>query len=240
MDIIITGATGGIGSCLVRQLCSYKKANRIYCIFRNANKFNAIYPKLNKKMVIKKRTMFPQKDIEHLIADLNADASSDISCVFSAFSISPIKRIGSFSRKELQDNLTINLMDLVMLTNALIKYKIETGSKLKLINFDSGAAYRALEGWSLYSASKAYVNMFLKTVQLENPDIQVVSYEPGVVDTAMQEEIRRTKREIFNDVDTFKEYFNNGDLRNPEDIAEDIIKRFILEWDTDSFSAGYK
>lgn len=240
MDVIITGSTGGIGSCLAKQLWVHEEIKRIYCMFRNENKFNTIYSEMNKKIVMEKRTMFPQKDIERLVVHLNANIAQNIVCVFSAFSISPIKRIGDFSKQELQDNLAINLVDLVMLTNALIKYKTETGTKLKLINFDSGAANKPLEGWSLYSASKAYINMFLKTAQLENPDIQVVSYEPGVVNTAMQAEIRRTKREIFSDVDTFKEYFSNGFLRKPETIAEDIIKRFILDWDTDSFFACYK
>lgn len=54
--------------------------------------------------------------------------------------------------------------------------------RAKVLCIDSRAVYKLIEGWGLYCASKACVSMFLQTVHLENPDIKILLYEPGVVD----------------------------------------------------------
>lgn len=239
MDVIITGSTGGIGACLVNQMLSNEYINRIYCQFRDKKKFDKIFQNITSKIIMEERTKEPLEDIERLISDLKKNNSQNIICIFTAFSILPIKRVGRFSKEELQENLDINLTELSMMINALVNYKTDFGIKLKLINFDSGAAYKPLEGWSLYSASKAYTNMFLRSVQLENPDIKIVSYEPGVVNTSMQSKIRKVGKEIFGDVDTFKQYYRDGVLKEPDVIAKDVIKRFVLGWDTDDIFARH-
>ncbi len=240
MDVIITGSTGGIGGPLVSQLLPDDHIDRIYCQFRDRKKFIGMYGETDPKVMMEERTGDPSKDTEHLICDLRQNGPADVACIFTAFSISPIKRIGGLPKERLLENLYINLVDPIMLSDALMRYKKRYGVRLRFINFDSGAAYRPLEGWSLYSASKAYMNMFLKTLRLEDPDIRVVSYEPGVVDTPMQAEIRRTEREEFGDVDLFKTYHKDGILKDPSIIAKDVIDRFILDWDTDSFHADHK
>ena len=61
-----------------------------------------------------------------------------------------------------------------------------------VINITSGAAHRALEGWSAYCCAKAGLAMLTSALALENAPsgVRVFGLAPGVVDTDMQVTIR--------------------------------------------------
>ena len=61
-----------------------------------------------------------------------------------------------------------------------------------IVNISSGAAHRAMEGWSAYCASKAGLAMLTKSLALEYGPlgIRVFGFAPGIVDTDMQASIR--------------------------------------------------
>ena len=58
----------------------------------------------------------------------------------------------------------------------------------------SGAAHRALEGWSAYCAGKAGLAMLTRSLHLEarRAGVRVHGFQPGVVDTDMQAPIRHS------------------------------------------------
>ena len=133
-----------------------------------------------------------------------------------------------------------NVTGIVMFIDFLINYATKHNIKLNIFNMDSGAAYHPLKGWGLYSAGKAYINMFFRTIQLESSGINVVTYEPGVIDTPMQKTIRETNTSVFEQAGEFISYYVNGKLNSPSDIAEDIFNRFIKKWDVCNFSTSIK
>lgn len=239
MDVIITGATGGIGSCLVKQAEENKNIGTIYCQYRNQKKFDELFGENPLNIIAEKHGAVYEGEGSYLIQELYKKRPESIACIFTAFTINPIKRVGTYLPKEIAENIHTNILDIIIFTNWLIEYKKICSAQLRLINIDSGAAYRPLEGWGLYSASKAYINMFFQTVQLENPDVKIVSYEPGVVDTPMQDTIRKVEETVFNQVNLFKEYFEKKMLHKPDAIAEDILKRFIENWDGRNFREEY-
>jgi NAD(P)-dependent dehydrogenase (short-subunit alcohol dehydrogenase family) len=61
-----------------------------------------------------------------------------------------------------------------------------------VINISSGAAHRALEGWSAYCCAKAGFAMLTTALALETTrsGVRVFGLAPGVVDTDMQVTIR--------------------------------------------------
>lgn len=240
MDVIVTGATGGIGRCLVKLGLESGKVERIYCQYRNEEKFQTLFGSCSDKLVPEKQDARFLRQDSCIMQKLYKNQPQDLACIFTMFHIQPIKRIGTYTLEEIKENLYINVLDLVLFTNWLISYQKGWNTRLKLIYIDSGAAYKPLEGWGMYCASKAYANMFLKTVQLENPNVKVVSYEPGVVDTRMQEEIRKTEKEVFGQVDLFREYYRKKMLNSPEKVAEDLWNRFVEGWDGTGFQEGYK
>jgi NAD(P)-dependent dehydrogenase (short-subunit alcohol dehydrogenase family) len=62
----------------------------------------------------------------------------------------------------------------------------------RIINLSSGAANKALEGWSHYCASKAAVKMLTQSgdKELKQYGIQTIGLSPGTVATDMMAEIK--------------------------------------------------
>ena len=63
-----------------------------------------------------------------------------------------------------------------------------------MINLGSGAATTALPGWSAYSTAKAALEHLTRILAAEEPAITALTVRPGIVDTAMQAEIRAKGR----------------------------------------------
>lgn len=82
-----------------------------------------------------------------------------------------------------QDYLALNFTSMYTLT-ALFLSKFKTGHRM-VINHTSTLAFRFWPCFSLYSSAKAARNAFMGVLAVENPDVRVLSYSPGAVDTAM-------------------------------------------------------
>jgi len=95
-----------------------------------------------------------------------------------------------------------------------------------LVNITSGAALRPYFGWSLYCASKACLETFLRTVALEQGvephPFLAISVEPGIIDTDMQAGIRASNERDFPDLKRFVDLQRSGALRSAEQVAETI------------------
>ena len=84
------------------------------------------------------------------------------------------------------------------------------------------------EGWSLYCASKAALENFIRSVALEQareaaPFI-AVNISPGIIDTDMQQAIRAASKADFPDVERFVGFKNSGALRAPAEVAAAVIR----------------
>jgi len=75
-----------------------------------------------------------------------------------------------------------------------------------------------IQGWGAYCTAKAAVNHFTRVLAEEEPDVTAIAFRPGVVDTAMQAQIRREgasgmPKEAYA---RFVDYHEQGDLLPPE------------------------
>jgi len=97
-----------------------------------------------------------------------------------------------------------------------------------VINISSGAGRRAIFGWGAYCAAKAGLDMATRVAALEaqaaHTGVELVSLAPGVIDTAMQGIIRSSSPEDFVDVERFRQMKAAGELREPGDVADDILR----------------
>ena len=115
------------------------------------------------------------------------------------------------------------------------------GVALRIVNVSSGAANNSRPGWAAYCATKAALQMAGRVFGEEaeggypsgiGENAGVLSYEPGLVDTAMQTLIRQTPEEKFPLVRRFIGFFEAGKLQAPGKPASDI--RDFLESDPDT------
>jgi NAD(P)-dependent dehydrogenase (short-subunit alcohol dehydrogenase family) len=90
-----------------------------------------------------------------------------------------------------QRNIEINLTGAYNVVRAVLPQMVEAGGGT-VINLSSGAAHRALEGWSAYCAAKAGLAMLTNAITLETAGlgIRVFGLAPGVIDTDLVGQIR--------------------------------------------------
>ena len=97
---------------------------------------------------------------------------------------------------EIVRNIQINLTAPAVLLSGFIRHTQNWKMRKLVLNISSGAAVRPYFGWSAYCASKAGLEHFSRCAALEqksreNP-VTILSINPGVIDTSMQEKIRKT------------------------------------------------
>jgi NAD(P)-dependent dehydrogenase (short-subunit alcohol dehydrogenase family) len=95
-----------------------------------------------------------------------------------------------------------------------------------LLNIGSGAAHNVYVGWSAYCAGKAAADHWVRTAGAEQQRrggrCRILSVAPGIVATAMQEQIRATDERDFPQVERFRAFHADGDLRDPDDVAREL------------------
>lgn len=100
-----------------------------------------------------------------------------------------------------------------------------------LLLISSGAAASVYEGWSVYCASKASGEAWVRVVGAEQAReraagraaVRVRAVRPGVVDTAMQEQVRAADETALPAVDKFRRLHADGELVASEEVAAGLL-----------------
>ena len=93
-----------------------------------------------------------------------------------------------------------------------------------IVNISSGAGSYPIGSWSTYCAAKAGLSLFTEVMQVDHPDLHCFAISPGIVDTEMQGEIRRLDQNDFPDKQRFIDYKNKGELSQPAEVAQKILR----------------
>ncbi|MNK00432.1 Benzil reductase ((S)-benzoin forming) [compost metagenome] len=124
--------------------------------------------------------------------------------------------------------MQVNLFAGAAILQKLLRQIPQTNS-FKSVFISSGAGRSPVTSWAAYCASKAAVDLFCQTIQAEEEQLgragfYCLAVAPGVVDTAMQVEIRSADSSSFSEVERFKEYKNSNQLYAPELVAKKLHK----------------
>jgi len=142
--------------------------------------------------------------------------------------VSPVGMLDRVDARELAANLTVNLVAPLVLMRRFLQATATLAKRRRVINISSGAGRRAIFGWGAYCAAKAGLDMATRVAALEaqaaRTGVELVSLAPGVIDTAMQGVIRSSSPEEFVDVERFRQMKAAGELRDPGDVADDILR----------------
>ena len=94
----------------------------------------------------------------------------------------------------------------------------------RIVHLSSGAARRAIAGWSVYCATKAALDHHARSVAADaEPGLRICSLAPGVIDTDMQAEVRDSTPESFPLHAQFVEMKRSGALASPADCARRLV-----------------
>ncbi|NXL96780.1 SPRE reductase, partial [Tyrannus savana] len=88
---------------------------------------------------------------------------------------------------EINSYLAFNVTSALCLTStALQAFGRRPGSHRTVVNISSLCALKPFRSWALYCSGKAAREMMFQVLALEQPDVRVLSYAPGPLDTDMQ------------------------------------------------------
>lgn len=238
MDVfIITGASRGLGNSIAKKLV--EENNYLFCISRKSDTNLISYAK--EKQCNLDFFEFDLSNVYEIDKLMNSIFDKlkfievdSISLINNAGIITPVKTIENCTDSEIINNIHVNLLAPIILTSAFIKNTKSFEGNKKIINISSGAGSKPYYGWTNYCAAKAGINLFTQCVGVEqnqnaNP-VKIVSLTPYIMDTEMQEEIRRTGKEDFEQVERFREFKKDGKLLSVDFVAERVIKLLSEEF----------
>ncbi|WP_430405801.1 SDR family NAD(P)-dependent oxidoreductase [Fluviicola sp.] len=215
--IIITGTSRGIGKAVAEHYLS--RDEKVIGIGRNHPISHPNYSSINCDLSdpdAVDQISFPQLGEEPIIFIHNAGILGKVDY---------FERLES---KEIAQVMQVNLFAGATILQQLLK-KLPKDQSFKCIFISSGAGKNPIASWASYCASKAAVDLFCQTIQLEEQelgrnDFHCLSVAPGVVDTDMQATIRESNQNSFSEVERFKEYKNSNQLYSTELVAKKLLK----------------
>ncbi len=173
----------------------------------------------------------------HLLAQLGDTTAKRAVFIHNAGTIEPIGFAGGVDSAAYARNAVLNAAAPMALGHAFLKATASFDGEAHLYLLSSGAASRPYPGWSGYCGGKAAVDQWVRTVGQEQrhreadglPSCRVLAVAPGVVATAMQEQIRSKDPADFPAVERFRTMHERGELRDPDEAARHIWSLFDRE-----------
>jgi len=123
---------------------------------------------------------------------------------------------------ELQDQLNINVVSPLVL-NAIWLDAVKAVKNKIVVNVTAPSTTKALPSFGMTAIGKAPVYLALSILAKECPEVKVLHFDPGMVDTDGLRQIRDTSH--FEEIRTWvKSYYDKGELLEQDQTAQGLIK----------------
>jgi len=151
-----------------------------------------------------------------------------IGLINNAASVGPLGPLDSCTPGEIDRAMRINLIAPAILASCFLRRTAGWRCRRKVIHLSSGCARYANPGMSIYSAAKSGLEMLTRCAGAEQdalgPDgVEFLAVDPGMMDTAMQQQARETSAERFGLADYFKDAHAAGRLSAPDAAARAML-----------------
>ena len=214
-NIILTGATGGIGNSILEKLI-LSGAN-VLATGTNEDKLNLIKEK-HKNVQTEKFDISNHSEIENFINKANDSLGGRVDVLVNNAGITRDNLSIRMKDEEWNKVIDINLTSTFLLSKNVVK-KMLKSKKGKIINITSIVGHTGNIGQANYTASKAGVVAMSKSLALEygKKNINVNCISPGFISTEMTDKINDDYKEIL------KSKIPMNRFGTPNDIANTVI-----------------
>jgi len=223
---LVTGAGKGLGTAIAHALA--RNGAHVIVTARSAGSANEVVDAIRAEGG---NATGAQLDVAHsqeVVDQFLSDHGRIDVLVNNAGTIQPIARLAATDPDRWADAVQVNLIGAYRLIRAVLPGQIAAGGG-RIINISTGAAHRALEGWSAYCSSKAGLAMLTETIHCDHAGDHIKSFglAPGLVDTDMQASIRASGINPVSQLD-------RSALAHPDEPAK--IVAYLAGGDADDLS----
>ena len=213
-NIIVTGASGGIGNSIIEKLNEF--GANILASGTKIEKLEELKKRFDKIKILKFDISQSSK-IEEFIENASKELGG-LDCIINNAGITQDNLAIRMSIEEWKKVIDINLTSTFLLSKFAIKKMLKNKSG-KIINITSVVGHTGNLGQANYTASKAGIVAMSKSLAAEyaKKNINVNCISPGFIKTAMTDKIdEKFKEAIISKIPSAR-------LGEPQDIANAVI-----------------
>ena len=214
-NIIVTGASGGIGNAIVEKL--YKEGANILATGTRIEKLEELKSKFDNIRILKFDILQHEK-IEEFINNATNELGGSLDCIVNNAGITKDNLTIRMNLDEWKKVIDINLTSTFLMCKYSIKKMLKNKSG-KIINISSVVGHTGNVGQANYTASKAGIVAMSKSLSIEyaKKNININCISPGFINTAMTDQIdEKYKEAILAKIPSNR-------LGKPQDIANAVI-----------------
>ena len=214
-NIIVTGASGGIGNSIVKRL--HECGANILASGTKLEKLEELKSKYENIKVLK-FDISATNQIEEFIENASKELGGSLDCIINNAGITQDNLAIRMSLEEWKKVIDINLTSTFLLSKYSIKKMLKNKSG-KIVNITSVVGHTGNLGQANYTASKAGIIAMSKSLAIEyaKKNININCISPGFIKTAMTNKLDdKFKEAIISKIPSSR-------LGEPEDVANAVI-----------------
>ena len=214
-NVIVTGASGGIGNSIVEYL--YEAGANILATGTRIEKLEHLKKRFTKIKILPFDISQHDK-IENFIEDANKLLGKDLNCLVNNAGITKDNLAIRMNLEEWNKVIDLNLTSTFLMSKFAIKKMLKNKSG-KIINITSVVGHTGNVGQANYTASKGGLVAMSKSLSIEysKKNIIVNCISPGFIESAMTTKLDEKFRE------SIISRIPSGRLGKPEDIANVVV-----------------
>lgn len=219
--IIITGVSKGLGQALSQALAD--ENTHLVGFGRSQGDFTGTFHSCDFTKPQLAASIF-----ETALAAEPLEESESITFIANAGRLGILNTAQNLDSYDIEETIAANLTQSALAASAFLRRTEKIPVPKLFVQISSGAALpeRPKACWSLYCASKAGQEQLVRSIAEEQKTAKnpatFVNVNPGVMETAMQEQIRQVSPEAFPDVERFIKLKEEGRIPSPDAIAQKI------------------
>ena len=214
-NIIVTGASGGIGNSIIEKL-DHAGAN----ILASGTKIKKLDQLKDKYQNIKilKFDISQSDKIEKFVENATKELGGNLDCIVNNAGVTQDNLAIRMSLEEWQKVININLTSTFLMSKTAIKKMLKNKSG-RIVNITSVVGHTGNLGQANYTASKAGIIAMSKSLAIEyaKKNININCISPGFIKTEMTEKLDDKFKE------TIISKIPSGRLGDPNDIANAVL-----------------
>ncbi|GAB56241.1 oxidoreductase, short-chain dehydrogenase/reductase family protein [Glaciecola punicea ACAM 611] len=190
--VLVIGAGGGIGKELVNQLCTHSPDAQVYSVSRGQastvfhNQQHFTFDSTHEHSI----KSFVDELIEKKIRFSRIICTTGVLHTSGDKTLKPEKRLEDIDPAQLAEYFRVNTAVPAMWLKYLVKIVAKDKASIVFFSARVGSiSENGIGGWYGYRASKAALNMIVKTASIEYmrraPNTTLACYHPGTVDTGL-------------------------------------------------------